>query len=184
MSIRRSLGTFRIHLVLTAAVVVLTFAVVTAVLTFVPIFAAFDSKELGSNAAGEIATYMLLLHKSFWPVIAGAMIASVVSGALLFERMRLPLARFASVHRQLAEGQTPGPVQLRAVDYLHDEADELNQMLDAIGRRSAEEQRLLARVEEALCELDAYELEPKGAAAIAEIRRSLAPLRRNIGEAG
>jgi methyl-accepting chemotaxis protein len=184
MSMRRSLGTFRIHLVLTAAVVVLTFAVVTAVLTFVPIFAHFESQELGSKAAGEIAAYMLLLHKSFWPVIVGAIIASVVSGTLLFERMRLPLARFASVHRQVAEGQTPEPVELRAVDYLHDEADGLNQMLDAIRQRTAEEQRLLACVEEALCELDGYELEPKGAAAIAEIRNSLAPLRRNIGEAG
>ena len=56
MSVRRSLGTFRIHLVLTAAVVVLTFAVVTAVLTFVPIFAHFDNKELGSNAAARSLT--------------------------------------------------------------------------------------------------------------------------------
>jgi methyl-accepting chemotaxis protein len=184
MRTRRSLGTFRIHLAVTAALGVMSFAFVAAVLTFVPLFAHFDSKELGSHSRGEIAAYLIHLHESFWPVIGGAVLASVVSGMVLFQRMRSPLSRFASVYRRLAEGETPGPIRIRALDYLQDEADELNRMVVAIRQRTAEETRQVARIEEALCELDACELEPKGAAAIAEIRDSLAPLRRTISEAG
>jgi methyl-accepting chemotaxis protein len=184
MRTRRSLETFRIHLVLTAALVVMSFAFVAAVLSFVPLFAHFDSKEFGSDSTAEIAAYLIHLHESFWPVIGGAVIASVVSGMVLFQRMRKPLARFASVYRRLAEGETPGPIRIRTLDYLQDEADNLNRMLDAIRQRTTEEQRQVARIEEALCELGACELEPKGAAAIAEIRDSLAPLRRSISEAG
>ncbi len=183
MRTRRSLGTFRIHLALTAALGVMSFAFVAAVLTFVPLFAHFDSKELGSDSTAEIAAYVIHLHESFWPVIAGAVIASVVSGMVLFQRMRSPLARFAVVYRRLAEGETPGPIRIRALDYLQDEADELNRMLDAIRQRTTNEQRQVARIEEALSELDAGELEPKGVAAIAEIRDLLAPLRRRIAEA-
>lgn len=183
MRTRRSLTSFRLHLVLTSALVVISFACVAAVLTFVPLFAAFDSMELGSDSSAEIAAYLIRTHESFWPVIGGAVIASVASGMVLFRRMRSPLARFSRVYQQLAAGGTPGPIRIRRLDYLQDEADELNRLLDAIRQRTSEEQRQVARIEESLRELDACELEPKAAAAIEEIRDALAPLRRSAAEA-
>ena len=184
MVMRRSRETFRIHLVLTAAFVVLSFAFVTAVVTFVPLFAHLGNARPDSDSAAEMAAYVIHLHESFWPLVAGTVIASVVSGMVLFQRMRLPLVRFASVYRQVAEGETPEPIQIRTLDYLQDEAAELNRMLVGLGQRSSEARRQLARIEEALSELDACELEPKACAAITEIRESLTPLRKSISEAG
>jgi len=183
MILRRSLETFRLHLILTAALVVLSFASVAAVLTFVPLFAYLAHAELDSAAGAEIASYLIQLHESFWPVVLGAVIASATSGMVLFQRMRSPLVRFASVHRQLAEGHTPEPIELRALDYLQDQADELNQMVEAIRLRSEQEQNIVAGIEETLCELEACELEPKGAAAIAEIRDALPLLHRYTPQA-
>ena len=182
MKSRRSIETFRLHLMLTTALVVICFACIAAVLTFVPLLAHFDSAELGSNSSAELAAYLIHLHESFWPMIGGAVVASVASAMLVFERMRAPLVGFVSVYRLVAGGKTPGPVRIRRLDYLQDEADELNRMLDALQQRRAAEQRQLARVDETLCELDACELQPKSAAAIAEIRDALALLRQNITE--
>lgn len=141
MKTRRSLETFRLQLVSTATLTVIAFACVAAVLTFVPLFAYFDSMELGSDSSAEIAAYLIRIHESCWPVIWGAVIASITSGMVLFQRMRSPLARFASVYHQLA------------------------------------------RIQDALRGLDAYELEPKAATAVAEIRDSLTPLRQSITQA-
>lgn len=180
---RRSMGTFRLHLMLSAGLVVLSFASIAAVLTFVPLFVFLAHTELDSAAGAELSAYFIQLHESFWPMVAGAVIASITSGMVLFERMRSPLARFASVYRRLAEGHTPEPVQIRALDYLQDEANELNRMLETIRRHRDEEQSRVVRIEETLRELEACDLEPKGVAAIAEIRDALAPRHRHAPQA-
>jgi len=179
MKPRRSLGTFRLHLMLTGALVVLSFASVAAILTFVPLFVYLAHLELDSAAGGELAAYFMQLHESFWPVVAGAVVASTASGMVLFQRMRSPLSRFVLVYQRLAEGHTVAPIRVRTFDYLQDEADELNRMLEAIRRRRDEERNSLARLEETLCELEDCELESKAAAALSEIRESLASLHRD-----
>lgn len=183
MTRRRSLGTFRLHLMLTAGLVVLSFASIAAVLTFVPLLVFLAHTELDSAAGAELSAYFIQLHESFWPMVVGAVIASITSGMVLFERMRSPLVRFASAYRRLAEGDTPEPIRLRALDYLKDEADELNRMLETMRRRHDEERSRMTRIEQTLCELEACELEPKAAAAIAEIRDALAPVHRHAPRA-
>ena len=173
MTSERSLETFRLHLMLTATLLVLTFAGVAAVLTFVPLFAYLDDVDLASVAAAEISAYFIHLHESFWPVVAGAIIASTASGLVLFQRMRSPLTRFAAVYRVLAQGGVPAPLRIRATDYLQSESNELNHLIEAIRQRDMEERHQLERAREALSELEATERAPKDLAALAEIREAL-----------
>ncbi len=173
MTSERSLETFRMHLMLTATLVVLTFAGVAAVLTFVPLFVYLNDVDLASVAAAEISSYFIHLHESFWPVVAGAIIASTVSGLVLFQRMRSPLTRFRAVYRALAQGEIPAPIRIRTADYLQSESNELNRLIEVIRQRDMEERRQLDRAQEALSELEGTERTPKELTALAEIREAL-----------
>ena len=172
----RSLGTFRFHMVLTAALVVLSFSGIAALLVFVPLFSHLGAGSPGSGANAGLVDYLLFLHESFWPVVAGSALASIASGMILFERMRSPLRRFRSIYRQVADGEIPSPISLRAFDYLRDESDDLNRMIGALLQRRADEQRELEQMRQALLELAACDLPDKGAGAIAEIQGALSRL--------
>lgn len=151
---RPSLSTFRRHLALTAASVTLAFTLSAAMLLFVPLFAHLEGGEFGAEALGGISAYVLHLHESFWPVVLGALAASIASGLLLFERMRSPLVRFVSVYEAMARGDTPAPLALRTLDYLHDEADALNAMVDALAHRRDQMREEVTRIEEALADVE------------------------------
>ena len=117
----RSIRTFRIHLALTAATVTLGFALVVAAAMFVPLFAQLDRGDLDQKALAGISIYLIELHTSYWPVVAGTMIASVVSGLLLFNRMTAPLERFSHVFEAIGRGENPAPILIRTCDYLQEE---------------------------------------------------------------
>lgn len=134
---RASLGTFGLHLTLTAACVTGVFALLAAATLFVPLFTRLDESALSPDAKGEIAGYVLHLHRSFWPVVLGSMIASVASGMLLFQRMRAPLVRFVRVYADLAGGRSPEPLTIRGRDYLQEETEALNRMIEAQDARRA-----------------------------------------------
>ena len=164
----RTLGTFRFHLALTAGIVVLTFGAFAALLIFVPLSARFDAEpDFGT------ASYLLFLHESFWPVILGAVLASVASGLVLFERMRAPLRRFAAAYRRVSAGEIPDALVIRSTDYLRDEADEMNAMLAALRQREDEQAVRRQRIEQALDELESADLGDKVTAAVAEIREAI-----------
>lgn len=172
---------FRRHLALTAALVTTGFLLMAALLLFVPIFAHLGTSELPADAAGGLAAYVLHLHESFWPVVLGALLASVASGLLLFERMRSPLVRFAATYRRLAAGEIPEPIELRTGDYLHDEARQLNDLVRAVADRRSRMTREIERLDLALAEIHAEATSAKVAGAAAEAGRALESLRRCVG---
>ena len=174
---RRTHKTFRLHLMLTAAIVTATFALVSALLVFVPVFTHLDSDHFDRDVMGGVARYALHLHASFWPVVVGAMIASVASGMVLFERMRSPLRRFAQVYQAVAAGETPDPVRLRAYDYLHGEARDLNDLLEFLRRQRETTRHALEQLEHALAEAESAEAPAKRDAALAQAREAIETLR-------
>ena len=174
-----SLGTFRFHIVLTAALVVLSFSGTAAFLTFVPLISRFGAGSPGSDAHSGLADYLLFLHGSFWPVVAGSVLASIASGMILFERMRSPLRRLRSTYVQISDGEMPAPISIRKFDYLRDETADLNRMLEAIGRRRSDERLDLEIIRQAIQELAACDLPAKGAGAIAEIHGALSRLQQD-----
>jgi len=174
-----SLGTFRLHLMLTAGLVVLTFASIAALLIFVPLVARFSATSSGSAEQTGLVDYLLFLHESFWPVVACSVAASMASGMVLFEKMRSPLERFRSTYVQIAAGRIPDPISIRAVDYLRNETADLNRVLEVLRQGRADRQREIERIAEALRELEAFDLPDKGTAAVVGIQDALDRLRQD-----
>jgi methyl-accepting chemotaxis protein len=148
MNPRRRRSTFRRHLILTSVASTAVFAALVGASLFVPLVAQLDRPDLDRQAAGGIAEHILYLHRSFWPFVFGALIASVGSGILLYERMTGPLVRFVHAFAQIARGELPAKLILRRVDYLGDEADALNAMIEALGERARAREAALAHCQE------------------------------------
>ena len=133
----RTHNTFRMHLVLTSAISTLAFAALTAASLFVPLAAQLDRPDLDPVMMGGISQHFLDLHRAFWPVVLGSLLASILSALLLFQRMAGPLKRFVSIFESIARGDVPPPITIRRADYLTEETAALNRMLTALRSRSA-----------------------------------------------
>jgi methyl-accepting chemotaxis protein len=161
----RTHQTLRRHLILTASLVTLGFGAIVAASVFVPIALQLGQTSLDSEAAYGLAEHFLYLHGAFWPLIAIAMLGSIVTGQLLYHRMRAPLVRFIRCFDEIAAGRIPDPIVIRANDYLTIEADALNQMLVALNRRQESIRQAALRLEE-LCD----ELALQGPARLSELQ--------------
>lgn len=155
MSEVRRRSTFRTHLILTSVASTGVYAGLIAASLFVPLVAQLDRPGLDTQAAGGIAEQILFLHRNFWPVVLGSLIASIGSALLLYQRMTGPLVRFLHAFRQIARGEVPKPLTLRRIDYLTDEAAVLNEMVEALRVRDGERRAALARCAELLDDLSA-----------------------------
>jgi len=138
MSPQRTRNTFRAHLILTCAISTLSFGALIGASVFVPLAVQLDRPDLAPDVTAGIAQYFLDLHRAFWPVVLGALIASILSGMLLFQRMTGPLQRFVGVFESIARGDVPPPLTIRRLDYLTAEAEALNRMLEALREARAD----------------------------------------------
>lgn len=155
MNAKRPRATFRQHLVLTSVASTAVFAALVGASLFIPLVAQLDRPDLDRQSAGGIAEHILYLHRNFWPVVLGALIASVASGLLLYQRMTGPLVRFMNAFAQISRGERPSKLTLRRVDYLTDEAHALNAMIEALGERAAAREAGLVRCLELVDDLAA-----------------------------
>jgi methyl-accepting chemotaxis protein len=144
----RSFGnpTFRAHLIwvvtgTTAALLLLASAVV-----LVPLFVRFDAAGTAPQELGRLADRILALHETLWPFLALCVVAVFLSSWLLLQRMVSPLVRYVQTFRAIRDGSLPGPLRLRAADYLTQETEALNEMTAALRER----QRAALAAEETL----------------------------------
>lgn len=179
MSDKRRRSTFRHHLVLTSAVSTAAFATLVGASLFIPLVAQLDRPDLDHQTAGGIAEHILYLHRSFWPVVLGSLLASVASGLLLYERMSGPLVRFLGVFRRISRGEIPDKITLRRVDYLVEEAAGLNEMIEALAERATERGASLARCQDLLADLEAFARDhsPQECRVLDQLREALKAVR-------
>ncbi len=88
---RRTLSTFRMHLVVTCLTVNAVFAGIITLSVFVPLSAHIDRAPAARDVSAGLAEYFLFLHQAFWPLEFLAMLACIVSALILYHRMRSPL---------------------------------------------------------------------------------------------
>jgi hypothetical protein len=132
---RRTLSTFRAHLLLTCLIATASFALVIAVSIFVPLAAHFSHEPVDYEIAAGLAEHVLFLHAALWPIVLLSLCACVVAATILFQRMRAPLVRFMQCFDEIREGRVPSPIVIRTADYLHEESDALNEMVAALAER-------------------------------------------------
>lgn len=176
---RSRLGSFRHHLLLTSGLSTLVFVALVAASVFLPLGRALDLAEPASPFAAAIAQHFLDLHRTFWPIAAGALIASIASGLLLYKRMTGPLVRFRNVFRAVGGGGVPAELTIRRSDYLTEETDALNQMLASLRLQASDRVARATRCDVLVDELEGLEpgLGERGRELLGELREALKDIR-------
>ncbi|CAG0967581.1 hypothetical protein MYXO_01113 [Myxococcaceae bacterium] len=153
---RRSLlsdASFRAHLVLVVTGTTAALLVVGSAAILLPLLLQFEGSATGSpQDLGRLADRILALHSTLWPLVAICLGGVLVSSWLLYQRMVSPMVRFVQVFRSIEAGALPGAIQLRATDYLAEEAAVLNEMTASLRERHtalcAAEERLRSGIED------------------------------------
>jgi methyl-accepting chemotaxis protein len=107
-------------------------AVFIFVFLFVPEFIKLSDKSLSFEVRAATADRVLMLHSRIWPVIISLIILLGIHSILLFHRVVGPLCRFRWAFEQIRKGNLGFRVKLRKKDYLHDEEEALNNMIEAL----------------------------------------------------
>lgn len=137
----RSFGnpTFRAHLIWAVVATTAAMLLLASAVVLVPLFLAFDAAPAQELAA--LTDRILALHDTLWPFVGLCIVAVFLSSWLILHRMVSPLVRYVRTFDAVAAGLVPGVVTLRATDYLAEETEALNRMLEALRER---QQALLA----------------------------------------
>jgi len=145
-------SSFRAHLILVVTGTTAALLVMGSAVILTPLFLRFEGAESSPHELGRLADRILALHGTLWPLIAICIGSVLASSWLLYRRMVSPMVRFTQVFRSIESGSLPGPIQLRATDYLGAETAALNEMTLALKERhgavSAAGDRLRAELED------------------------------------
>ncbi len=177
----RRRSTLRLHLVITSVTATAGFAAVIAVSLFVPVMTHLGRDGLRPDEMIGVADHILFLHAGFWPVVAVSLFCSMASGVWLYERMKAPLVRWVRAYSEIAADRVPDPVVIRRTDYLHEEADALNRMIEALRGRRAALDACAGALREALGVLES-ELPAEHRPALDAVIKHAADLRIQLGE--
>jgi methyl-accepting chemotaxis protein len=129
---------------------VLFFLVVLSVALFTPLILALrQNTELSANLIRASNNY-LYLHSSFWPAAAIALVIIGLHAIRISHRVVGPLYRHRVVFQTMAKGVMPAAVHLRRGDFLQEQTDELNAMIEGLRLHLAAVQEEHHRLAEAV----------------------------------
>ena len=129
---RLQLGLLKAHLILFSAAIGFV-----AVGMFAPLVIELNGTGDENRDGLFAANAMLYIHEHLW-VIMGFTTLFLCLGLLrLSHKIAGPLYRFRSAVAGLARGEARSAIRLRRGDYLTEEAEQLNRLLQEIGDRSA-----------------------------------------------
>lgn len=174
---RRTLTTFRLHLLLTSSITTLTFIAVIAVSLFLPLALHLDREGLGSVASAGIAEHFLYLHAAFWPVALCSLCGCIATALLLYRKMVGPLVQFIRCFEAIGRGECPDEISIRRSDYLGVEVSALNRMIADLRQQSRCRSEALAELDAIADELLECSDDPVDASAMASRIRNLKGLR-------
>ncbi len=129
---------FRAHLFWVVLGTTGALLLVSSAAILVPLFLQFEDRPASPEDLGRLVDRILSLHATLWPMVVICLGAVMVSAWLLYRRMVAPLVRFMRVFGAVREGRLPGPIRVRATDYLSHEADALNEMIESLRTRHEE----------------------------------------------
>ena len=134
----RSRSTFRIHLLVACTSTTLALILVIAFSLFVPLATHLQSYDVSDPVSAGIAEHFLYLHSAFWPVALCSLASCVASALMLYSKMTKPLTRFVKCFEGIGRGEIPAAIVIRTTDYVSEEADSLNSMLERLRIRERE----------------------------------------------
>jgi len=144
---------FRVHLIWVTTGSTAALLLVLSAAILLPLLIRFDSGAATLDELRSLTGQILELHARLWPVVFSSLVSVFLSSWLLYRRMSSPLVRFVRAFRAVGEGSLPEPIQVRATDYLRQEAQALNGMLEALRALEAERRAGFDRLSECVAEV-------------------------------
>jgi len=111
---------------------VFLFVVVTAVSLFLPSMIELRNLEDYSEKTVQAANQILYLHDYFWPAVLFVLIAIILSSIRVSHKIAGPLFRFSRTFEVIGKGELPSTMRIRKGDYLVEEAEVINRMLEGL----------------------------------------------------
>ncbi|MEZ6196686.1 MAG: hypothetical protein R3F20_13325 [Planctomycetota bacterium] len=133
------------------------FVVVLSLAVFLPPMLAMNDGDASRAELSRAARELISLESRFWPGLLAATLFAVVLAVRTSHKIAGPLYRFRRVFEAIERGEHPGPVRLRARDYLKEEArflDALARSVDADRERLRELQAGIERLASEIADLD------------------------------
>ena len=106
-----------------------------SVYLFVPEFIKLGNESLSMEIRAAAADRVLILHSRIWPAAIALISFLGIHSILFFHRVVGPLYRFQWAFDEIKQGNLSLRVKIRKKDYLHDEEEVLNEMIEALGRK-------------------------------------------------
>lgn len=106
-----------------------------AISLFLPDVIQLADESLTPELRGAAAEKMLILHSRVWPGIFAIIVIIGIHWFHVFHRIVGPLYRFKQAFEQIGNGDLNLKIQLRERDYLHQEKDELNRMIQRLDKK-------------------------------------------------
>ncbi len=142
----------QIRLLCNSFLYVLLFVAVIGVVFFVPLMAELADAESPSARTIQLGNQMRHLYDYFWPAVILAMIFIFLHSVRASHKVAGPLYRFRVVLEALKEGEIPSPISIRKGDYLHEEADLVNEVLESLRKNLEGLQEAQVQLNRALAE--------------------------------
>ena len=131
---------------------VLLFVAVIGVVFFVPLLAELTESEIASERTLQVGNQIRYLYTYFWPAVILAMILIFLHSVRASHKVAGPLYRFKLVLEALQEGEISSPISIRKGDYLQQEADLINQVLESLRQNLEGLQQSEVQLNQALSE--------------------------------
>jgi methyl-accepting chemotaxis protein len=138
-------------IIVTYSLVIVVFLVVCL---FVPDILAMSNEDLSWEIRAAAAEKLLTLHSRVWPAIIAMVCVLGIHSVRIFHRLIGPLYRFRWAFAEIAQGALNFRVQIRKDDYLHQENDALNEMIDALAGQCESMQQAGSRALDSLTALE------------------------------
>ena len=143
---------FQFKLMFISLSYVVFFVAVVAAYLFVPLMMELDKSVKGSDRALAAAERILYLHENFWPALLLTFFAIACHSLFISHKIAGPLYRFNLTFKAIKEGIVPTPIQLRTGDYLYNEMENINQMLERLRSKLTELQEEQAHLNKSIIE--------------------------------
>ena len=136
----------QVRLMILSISYVIFFCAVIGTYLFIPLMTELDKSDKGSDQALVAAKRILYLNEKFWPALLFSFLAIGCHSIFISHKIAGPLYRFNLAFKAMKEGIVSTPIQLRKGDYLYNEMENINQMLERFKEKLTEVQEAQAHL--------------------------------------
>ena len=136
----------QLNLVFISFSYVIFFCAVIGTYLFIPLMMELDKSDIGSDRAFMAASRILYLHEKIWPALLLCFFAIGCHSIFISHKIAGPLYRVNLIFKAMKEGIMPTPIRLRTGDYLYNEMENFNQMLERFRDKLTELQEAQAHL--------------------------------------